>query len=98
MRIGIHVVKELATCLKKVDLVRCDESPHRSFIALDLVDDISIPLPFGANRQVAADKVNVLDAELLGPCRKQARRGRLGSAHPDEDELAQRQSRPSTRV
>jgi hypothetical protein len=85
----IDLVKEIAACCEEVDLVRRDEGSELAVSALDALDDVSILLPLGVDRQVAADQLDVAQAELLRPRQKQPYGCRSSSADADKSELRQ---------
>jgi hypothetical protein len=69
--------------------MRRDQGPELVRIAFDALDDVTILLRLGVDRQVTADKLNVAETELLRPGRKQPLGCRISRRDTDEREVRQ---------
>lgn len=96
--VAVDGVEQIAARFEHADLVGCDQRTCGRIVFLDSLDDLSIATWLGVQWYVATHELNVVQIQLFRPRREQADRRGLPRGDPYEDELAQRQSLPSTRV
>src|SRR5438034_7490086 len=70
--IAVQGIEHVRGGLKQVDFMRSDKGPQREWVVLDLCYDLSVLLRSSVQWQVYPDKLCMIEAQYLGPERKEA--------------------------